>query len=434
MTRTIASACALFIVALASFDAHAAVGLRLWVEPQSQLPAIEPSLRVEAVNNGSEPVELPRSVALQVIPPGDRKPFIAYTGLRGNDRVTWFHSGDDAASSIVLAAKETRDLSFWAGPESPIWFAADSRLLSPGTYRFQLVAHDELNSDSLEKLDVATDQPGLLDPVVSNEATYVVQTPQGEDAAVWELIKQLPSPTFWSDALGQRIWAEHPTSRYAAFCLNDPKATDPSASIAAYTAALEKQPTEAWADWYRLGIARDELTRASSFVDARDAEAALTTAKRAEAILTRLARESLHPHVRKEARELIDTRLWTGEGITRAIRIANGELKEARPFVVCVEKGGDGKHVFWFGYENTARERMKIPIGPDNKFTPPPFDRGQPTIFAPTYAVLGVRVVTDEPAVMWHLQNYNVHATLAKTQPCPADLQELYTYDPPERE
>ncbi len=277
------AACALFI-ALASLRADAAVALRLWVEPQSQLPAIEPSLRVEAVNNGSEPAELPRSVALQVIPPGDRKPFIAYTGLRGNDHVTWFRSDDDVAS-IVLAPKETRDLSFWAGPESPVWFAADSRLLSPGTYRFQLVAHDELNSDSLEKLDLAADQPGLLDPIVSNEATYVVETPKGDDAVVWELIKHLPSPTFWSDALGQRIWSEHPTSRYAAFCINDPKATDPDVSIAAYTAALERQPTRAWADWYRLGIARDELTRAS-FVDARDSEAAMAASNHVETILT----------------------------------------------------------------------------------------------------------------------------------------------------
>lgn len=416
---------------LASFPARAAIQLRLSVEPSSELPAIEPSLRVEAVNKGSDPAELPSAVVLQVTPPGDRKPFVAYTGLRGNDRVTSFESDDTA---IILAPGESRDLSFWAGPESPVWFAADSRLLSPGTYRFQLVVDARLESELLENVEQAVDQPGVSNPIVSNEATYVVETPKGEDAAVWELIKQLDTPTFWTDALGSRIWSEHPQSRYAAYCLKTPKASDPATAIPAFRATLEKQPSASWGDWLQLGIAQFELMQASSFVDAKDADAALAASDRAGAILRELAREALPRYVRKEAQRLAENRLWTRGGIDRAIRIAKGELKEVQPFVVCVEKAGeDGKHVFWFGYENTARAQMTFPVGPENKFTPPPFDRGQSTVFSPSYVVLGARVVTDQPAVTWHLHKYNVQASVEKTPPCPADLQERYIYKPPQR-
>lgn len=77
---------------------------------------------------------------------------------------------------------------------------------------------------------------------------------------------------------------------------------------------------------------------------------------------------------------------------------------------------------------------MSIAIGPENKFTPPPFDRGQPTTFPAHKRVLGVRIETNEPAVTWHLQNRTAHASLAKTEPCPADLHERFTYTPPQRD
>lgn len=53
---------------------------------------------------------------------------------------------------------------------------------------------------------------------------------------------------------------------------------------------------------------------------------------------------------------------------------------------------------------------------------------------APSYVVLGARVVTDQPAVTWHLHKYNVQASVEKTQHCPADLQERYVYEPPRHE
>ncbi|HET8773578.1 MAG TPA: hypothetical protein VFP80_07300 [Thermoanaerobaculia bacterium] len=339
---------------------------------------------------------------------------------------------DGEESAIVLAPGETRDVSFWAGPESPTWFAADARLLSPGTYRFQLVSHPKLDSAALANVNRAVDQAGVADAVVSNEATYTVETPDGEDAAVWELIRQLRSPTLWRDALGTQIWQAHPSSRYAAFSLRVKNPTDPEMGIAAHEAALAKHPSPAWAEWSRLAIAEYEVQRKLDFLSERDADGAFAATERAKAIVMEL-KDSGNPHVRKEAQRILKTDVRTRDQIVDSVRRLSGEIREVRPFVACIEAVEGGKHRFWFGYDNTASEPLSIPIGRDNRFTPPPSDRGQPTVFPTSGAKLGLQVVTDEPALTWHFQKYNVHASVAATQPCPADLRERFEYAPPQR-
>jgi hypothetical protein len=53
------------------------------------------------------------------------------------------------------------------------------------------------------------------------------------------------------------------------------------------------------------------------------------------------------------------------------------------PLLDCVAPGGDGSAVAFFGYRNEGQEAAEIPIGPDNRFSPAPADRGQPTVFGP---------------------------------------------------
>jgi hypothetical protein len=419
---------------IASLQVNAAVHLRLRVEPEAQLPAIAPSLRVEAVNTGSTPAQLPRRVALQVVPSGDRKPFVAYVGLREDERVTRFWSDDAGSATIVLAPKETRDLSFWAGPESPVWFAADSRLMSPGTYRLQLVADAKLDSLVLANVSRILDQPGLVDHVVSNEATYTVETPKGEDAVVWEMIKNLTTPSMWSDTLDRVIWAKHSSSHYAAYCLDAPSTADPQTAIAAHVATLEKGPSAPWADWHRFGIAQNEIRRMRLFREAQNIDAAVAASDRARGILTQLSTQAHDPYLRREVKQTLDRDVRTRAEIVRAIKIRTGEIKEVVPKAICFEKATDGKHVFWFGFENVGDVPIKLPIGPDNKFTPPPFDRGQPTTFSLGRTVLAVRVPSDEPVLTWHLQNYTEKASIRDMAPCPSDLRERFTYEPPQRD
>jgi len=269
--------------------------------------------------------------------------------------------------------------------------------------------------------------------VVSNEAPYTVETPSGEDAAVWEWIKRLPSPNFWRDPLGRQIWEQHPGSRYAAFSLRDRDTTDLSLVIASYEAALAKDPDESWAQWLRLGIANAEIQRSRGLLDASDVDGAYAAIHRASTIAAGLAKESGNPSIRNRAQLILDKYSMTRDQVADLVRRMSGQIREVRPFVACVEDADGGKHRFWFGYDNTAPESLSVQIGKDNKFTPPPFDRGQPTVFAPREVVRGLQVLTDEPSLTWHLQKYNVHASVATTPRCPANFYERFKYEPPQR-
>ncbi|MEM7342920.1 MAG: DNRLRE domain-containing protein [Chloroflexota bacterium] len=52
-------------------------------------------------------------------------------------------------------------------------------------------------------------------------------------------------------------------------------------------------------------------------------------------------------------------------------------------FLECVVDNGNGTYTAFFGYSNPNGVPLNHPIGPDNRFSPIPEDRGQPTIFPP---------------------------------------------------
>jgi len=62
---------------------------------------------------------------------------------------------------------------------------------------------------------------------------------------------------------------------------------------------------------------------------------------------------------------------------------AGAQSDPVRPILECVEDLGGGSFRAHFGYLNENAVDVTIPIGSDNKFTPSPQDRGQPTVFTP---------------------------------------------------
>ncbi|MFP4438636.1 MAG: choice-of-anchor A family protein, partial [Chloroflexaceae bacterium] len=54
-----------------------------------------------------------------------------------------------------------------------------------------------------------------------------------------------------------------------------------------------------------------------------------------------------------------------------------------KPITECVANNGDGTYTAHFGYLNTSSTTISIPVGPGNRFSPDPQDRGQPTMFEP---------------------------------------------------
>ncbi len=74
------------------------------------------------------------------------------------------------------------------------------------------------------------------------------------------------------------------------------------------------------------------------------------------------------------------------------------------PILECVRETAPGKFTAFFGYENRNPFPVVVPVGPRNKFTPPPFDRGQPTVLLPGRQRFVFSVGFDRRGVLaWHI-------------------------------
>lgn len=97
----------------------------------------------------------------------------------------------------------------------------------------------------------------------------------------------------------------------------------------------------------------------------------------------------------------------------------HGPAQDLQPIVNCVAPDGEGKLVAHFGYVNPQGSAITIPVGPHNKFTPPPFDRGQPTILAPGESdnVVSVAFDAQRGAPQWKLGEAHADAS-THSPPC----------------
>ncbi len=110
----------------------------------------------------------------------------------------------------------------------------------------------------------------------------------------------------------------------------------------------------------------------------------------AVAALIRQIDPSLDPAQIRDA--LVDTALdiespgfdfLSGAGLIDAADALEEVRRPVRPVLECVTNNGNGTFTALFGYKNDNPTTIAIPIGRNNKFTPRPQDRGQPTSFLP---------------------------------------------------
>lgn len=399
----------IFTTCIAFAAEASSIALRIAAEPDALLPGLVPVLRIWITNDGSSAVEIPARVALQVIPPrGDA--FIAYTSMRGDNWTTELAE----KSPLTLAPGETRDLSFWSRDE---WFGSDARFRTTGTFRLQVVADRNLDSGKLQGLTRILDQPGLHQPVVSNEATFTALEPAGADLAVWNAMRG-ESETC-SAATTELIWQQYPASHYTAYCVRNVNDADDLKQIAGYEAALAREPHPYWAEAYGLNIALAWISRGSGLI-ARNVEEAVNAYDRARAILEPLSRKALSPETQRSATELLAARVRTREQVLERHRASAGDDdRRIRTYVTCFESLPEGVRRVWFGYNNPNSKPVDIPIGNDNKFTPAPFDRKQPTTFKAGIFDFAVNVVTREPVLVWHLQGKTTQFKVPDARECP---------------
>jgi RHS repeat-associated protein len=82
--------------------------------------------------------------------------------------------------------------------------------------------------------------------------------------------------------------------------------------------------------------------------------------------------------------------VWTLRGPDGSTRTSTASSSSKRcgskplvPILECVRNEGGGSYRAFFGYDNQATTAVSVPVGANNKFSPLPQDRGQPTAFTP---------------------------------------------------
>lgn len=417
MIRQIALSLAVFLALQMSASP---VRLTLWLEPATELPGIPITLHVEADNPSNTIAIVPNSVAMQVTPRVG-EPFVAVAALRGEVGVISFPGVRD--SEIELAPGEKRDLTIWGTLDS-ILVTRDRRLYEPGEYRLQLFVDPELrNLDYLSVRTLAGNEQ-LTDPIVSNEVVLTVSVPKGDDAAVFALIASLSDPRGWSEELSERIWSEYPNSRYAPYSVPTNLA-DRKRQAALLEAAIAKAPTSLIADWHRLYLAelRDDIRTPNNDDELREAS---EMADYVRPLLEDLIQRARDPRLLEMAKKKL-SEIPSHETLVRSLRINRGELTDIEPEIVCTSLYAKGHFVAWLSYYNPAGTAKISPVSERNKFTPPPFDRGQPIEFLPNLRPGLFKVVFDSPSATWHIDATNLRIDPKKTpRVCPADMDEFH--------
>lgn len=106
-------------------------------------------------------------------------------------------------------------------------------------------------------------------------------------------------------------------------------------------------------------------------------------------------------------------------------------LKAVHPILECVLDDGEGGYRAYFGYKNDNDHPVTVPIGTDNRFSPAPQARGQPTEFQPGRARNAFRVDSDGSNLVWTLQGHTSTAT-AYTKRCHQNEENLDPTPTPE--
>lgn len=106
------------------------------------------------------------------------------------------------------------------------------------------------------------------------------------------------------------------------------------------------------------------------------------------------------------------------------------ELFPVRPILECVVDNGGGSYTARFGYLNGNDDVIEIPVGPNNKFSPAPQDRGQTTLFQPGRVgqpgdVGAFSVDFDGSNLVWTLEgpdgSRRTSTASANSKRCPTD-------------
>jgi tetratricopeptide (TPR) repeat protein len=388
----------------------------LEVEPESRLPGLYRFWRIGLKNPGPAAAVVPNRMAVQVLPSVGRPSVV----IRSFDVPPSLSDGGPLMAPLTLQPGESHDLTYSSLLNELLHAATEP--LPPGSYRVQLVIDEALDPKQIPPTGRIADLAEVGDPIVSKPVAYDVEAPTGSDLKVWELLRPLP-PTHWQ-SLAERIWRDYPDSQYAAEFVPYANSRDDAKAIATYEEALRKKPHPDIAYEHRIIAARHEIYWGSAAANNGKIDEAVAAYARARAHLEEVIRHARLPHqVRDAKREIAGVQSRDDIiGLQNAIR----GIVEQRlvAFPNCADKLPDGSYKVTFGYFVEGEKTFSYAIGAENKFTPPPFDRGQGATFAIGNYPEAFSVITSEPALTWHIGTQNVVAKPRELRACPPPTPE----------
>jgi len=103
--------------------------------------------------------------------------------------------------------------------------------------------------------------------------------------------------------------------------------------------------------------------------------------------------------------------VWAGTVLGAARPAAAAPTHDPAPAFECAFKVSDGVYITVWGYDNETGHTQSWGIGPHNRFTPRPSNRGQPVTFLPGRHDNVVTVPWDGRAdLAWHIDKTSVSA------------------------
>lgn len=409
--------------------------LRLETPVSSKLPGLPVPLRLVAINGTNHEQRLPQTVWIHATR-GEAQQFL------GTEYTTWQREvpeGEEGVTDprILLApgGTITAELAISGQCEGPS-STLSAFLDTPGRYTLRAVTSpaeidlpDLVRARTLQEIVEAI--PGT---VISLPATVDVATPQGMDAAAWQMLVERTNGLGWTYTLdpdrhailASELRTRFPTSEYA-YCFGAGylhRATD-----ADLETVVSNMRTDSSAppmlDWLELSLAGKHESRCLAHLlpPNRNVAAAITECNLAQTQLNRIAGTN-NPLVREKAQKIHP---MPEERIRNYVQqleaIEAGTYRRLTPLVQCVKETGKEMAVTFAYLNDNAFTVYDLP-GARNFFSPAPEERGQPSTFLPglhtdaiTIAVPGKK---NDPrrAVSWTLEENTASAPLETAPRC----------------
>lgn len=273
------------------------LSVTLEVEPSTVLVGLSPSLRISVTNDGTSPAVSPKYAVVRVTPENGES-FIALYGSGSNER----HGGilGNERTSIgpgERAIFEFRTSSITSRPE---WFE-DPRWLEPGTYRMQMLLMDSTRGIS--------QQGGVnLESIIavraaSREAVLTIEEPSGDDAIVWNALKEALhpradalDPVYWDRPALQTVATEQvqllPGSAYAPYIAGSVRSDSPVRKLEILHRIIDAHDEGEMIDEVWGQLAYDEMQLGREAELKKDIPAAIRWNDQARLHLTRLSKSS----------------------------------------------------------------------------------------------------------------------------------------------